>query len=126
MNAVTKEDDRFLAGLRGPCHWSEREARRALSLLEASGESRAAFARRHGLTPTRLAFWQRRLEAVDDEPVATDAPQWVELVGVEGSGIASRSDVAARVRMGELAIELGVLDEATARFVVALHREVAS
>ena len=48
---IKKTELEFLAGLKGPRHWSEEDARRALALQEASGESRAGFARRHGLPP---------------------------------------------------------------------------
>jgi hypothetical protein len=41
--------------------WTEKEAREALAELAASGESAAAFARRMGVSPGRIAYWQKRM-----------------------------------------------------------------
>lgn len=42
-------------------HWSETEARAALATQKKSGESIAAFGRRHGIAPKRLYWWRDRL-----------------------------------------------------------------
>lgn len=44
-----------------PKTWSEDDARRILDELAASGETVTAFARRRGLVPQRLWWWQKRL-----------------------------------------------------------------
>jgi transposase-like protein len=41
--------------------WNEDEARRVLAELAASGETVSDFARRQGLVPQRLWWWQKRL-----------------------------------------------------------------
>lgn len=43
--------------------WSETEARAALAELERTGESDAAFARRHGISTQRLRYWRKQVEA---------------------------------------------------------------
>lgn len=42
-------------------YWREEEARAVLARLEASGESIASFARRHGIGVQRLRWWRSRL-----------------------------------------------------------------
>jgi transposase-like protein len=43
--------------------WSETEARTALAELERTGESDAAFARRHGVSTQRLRYWRKQVAA---------------------------------------------------------------
>ncbi|MBK7156423.1 MAG: hypothetical protein IPL19_29630 [Sandaracinaceae bacterium] len=123
---IKKTELEFLAGLKGPRHWSEEDARRALALQEASGESRAGFARRHGLRATRLAWWQARLSEweAEDAPSPSPASAWVELLPrdvVRASPSVSRALPApARVRVGGIELELSVLDTTAAHFVVEL------
>ena len=126
---ITKGDEAFLRGLRGPRHWTEADARRALSLLEASGGSAAGFARRHGLRATRLAWWKRRLRdwaqegqgdlpaRADDDATPTNGGGFVELVVGSHPGRA-----AATVRVGDVVVELTALDETAVRFVASLSR----
>lgn len=120
-----KRDREFLRGLMGPKHWSEADARRALSLHAASGLSRSAFAREFELTTTRLAWWARRLAA--DDGVAEPAREltvhrararFVELVASEPSV------VAARVQVGAVEVVIHRLDSEAARFVVELSRQL--
>ncbi len=118
---IKKTEVEFLAGLKGPRHWSEEDARRALALQEGSGESRAAFARRHGLRATRLAWWGHRLTAWEPDVVGErldglGAGAFVQLVGAREA--ATRS--AATVRVGHVVVELTTLDAASARFIAAL------
>src|SRR5262245_59469651 len=40
--------------------WTEDEARAALQELAATGESRAGFARRRGVSTQRIAYWSKR------------------------------------------------------------------
>ena len=124
--ALGNRDREFLRGLAGPKHWREVDARRALSLLAASGLMRAAFARRFGLKTTRLAWWSCRLAMSGDEVRRASSPEptraetaarFVELVA------APRVDgVAARVRVGAVELSLHRLDAATAQFVMELAR----
>ena len=53
-----------------------REMRRLVQEWERSEESRAEFARRHGLTVSKLAYWTRRLrhEVAADAGLVTLAP----------------------------------------------------
>jgi hypothetical protein len=44
-------------------YWSETEGRRAVHAWRRSGESSAAFARRHGIRARRLVWWSKRLPA---------------------------------------------------------------
>ncbi|MBX3246519.1 MAG: hypothetical protein KF901_04990 [Myxococcales bacterium] len=119
-------DEQFLRGLAGPRHWTEDDARRVLALWEASGLSRSDFARRHRLRATRLAWWERRLgewgaevesDAADDQ--RSEGDNFIELVPTVGS---SRGDVFARLRIGDVELELTALDASVARFVVELAR----
>jgi transposase-like protein len=41
--------------------WTEHDAREALAELATSGESKAQFARRRGVSTERLRYWQKRL-----------------------------------------------------------------
>lgn len=41
--------------------WTEQDAREALAELATSGESKAQFARRRGISTERLRYWQKRL-----------------------------------------------------------------
>jgi len=127
---ITKAAEAFLRGLRGRKHWSEADAGRALGFCEASGQSRAAFARRHGLRASRLAWWERRLVAGSARPkhvpggaARTRAPGFVELVVGTDAGPHS---AAATVRVGEVVVELGTLDAAAVDFVAALCRATGS
>ena len=122
----TSAEEAFLRGVAGPAHWSEAEARRVLTLWEASGESAAAFARRHGLRATRLAWWSRRLAAWERdvegaEPAERRDSAFVELVGMGGSTTAS-----ATVRVGPVIVELATLDASSARFIAALSQALGA
>lgn len=57
--------------------WTTHDARAALSALNASKLSVAAFATREGLDPQRLYCWRRRLSA--ENVAAEPAPEFVEL-----------------------------------------------
>jgi len=124
--ALGKRDRDFVRGLAGPKQWREREARRALSLLTASGLSRAAFAREFGLTATRLSWWERRLSMRDDEGAPASSAEerthratatFVELVATGAS-----ESAAARLRVGAVEVAIHRLDASAAQFVVELAR----
>ena len=117
---ITKRDEDFLRGLRRPQHWKEDEARRAMSLLAASGETQAGFARRYGLRVSRLVWWKRRLARRPVEEVAAEVTSRRDFVELVPSY--SGDEVAARLRVGAVEIELRRLDAAAARFVAELAR----
>ena len=124
--ALGQRDRDFVRRLAGPKHWREDDARHVLSLLAASGLSRAAFARQYGVSTSRLARWERRLGPPADEGEAPSAAEptllgegagFVELVAALGSDA-----VAARLRVGAVELSLHRLDPAAAQFVVELAR----
>ncbi len=127
--SITKADAAFLRRIAGPQHWREDEARRVLALREASGESEAGFARRHGLRARRLGWWRRRLEewTADDaagSPEHASAERgdgFVELVKRDRPGSA-----AATVHVGGVVVELAAVDHAGAEFVAALSRALGA
>lgn len=124
--ALGKRDRDFVRGLAGPKHWREDDARHVLSLVAASGLSRAAFARQYGVSTSRLSWWERRLGPQVDDGGATSAAEptahgagagFVELVAAPGSDA-----VAARLRVGAVEVSLHRLDPAAAQFVMELAR----
>lgn len=91
--------------------WTEAEAREAVREWRGSGLSATAFARREGISATRLPYWEQRLGAsaevaVGFVAVPLSSPHMAE---VEHQG------VTVRVR------ELGI--EELARLVVAIARQ---
>jgi hypothetical protein len=118
---IAERDEDFLHGLRKRQHWKEAEARRALSLLEVSGESRTVFARRYGLRASRFAWWERRLTKRPMEKSSAAEPalrgDFIELVPSSPG-----DEIAAKLRVGAVEIELRALDGAAARFVAELAR----
>jgi len=113
---LTKKEEEYLDGLRGPEQWTEVEARRVLALVGSTGMSRAWFARRFGLTTARLAWWTRRLgkEAAVPE---RQAPAFVELVAAP-----KMEGTVACVRVGGVEVALRRLDHEAAAFVAELAR----
>jgi transposase-like protein len=59
--------------------WRETDAEAVLAALDASGESAAEFAKRHGLDVQRLHFWRRRLGTVRRSSKGR-APTFVEVL----------------------------------------------
>src|SRR5262245_42943995 len=47
--------------------WTNEEAARAVAACDASGETTAAFARRHGSTGGRFQYWRKRLLGAEAE-----------------------------------------------------------
>lgn len=126
--SITKKDEAFLRGLRGRKQWKERDARRALSLCEGSGQSRAAFARQYGLRPMRFAWWKRRLGEWTEPVAISERDQdvrFVELVA-HTNDEASPARPAATVRAGEVTVELVTLDHEAVVFVAALSRALGT
>jgi transposase-like protein len=92
--------------------WSEAEARGMLEELASSGDSMAKFARRKGVSRSRLAYWQRRLREVSaPEFVALAlppaAPAFIEIVG-EGFVVRVREERGAE-EVARLAVAIGRL-----------------
>ena len=105
---------RALVG-QGRRRWTTAEARAALSALEGSGLSVAAFAVRQGVRPERLYRWRRQLAA--GSLTAERTPAFLELRPRD------REQVEVVLRSGRLlrvceTIEPSVLE----RFVLALER----
>jgi len=63
--------------LRGRAHWKQADAVRVLEAWKRSGESMAAFARRHGLGARRLSWWRERVDAVVEEAPVRFIPAMV-------------------------------------------------
>jgi hypothetical protein len=80
--------------------WTEREAREALSALEESGESLAAFAKREGLSSERLYRWRAKLTKqafveVRPEPMRAEDGGVLEVVVATGRVVRVPSDFNA-------------------------------
>ena len=60
----------------GKRRWKAPDARVALGAHAASGLSLAAFARREGLSPTRLMWWRKQLR-VQPHPAPAGAVRWL-------------------------------------------------
>lgn len=90
--------------------WTPDEARAIFDEWHRSGESIAAFARRHGVSATRLYWWRRRLE---DESVARPAFVPASIVS---------TDAMVTVRLaGDVTIEVA---HATPSWVAAMVSEL--
>ena len=98
--------------------WTPEEARRVLDEAEQSGESLAAFARRHDLGPARLYWWRKRLAANSrTAAMATPTLALVPAMVVRGPAVA----VVIRLR-GDVTIEIA---DAAPSAVVAIVAELA-
>lgn len=126
--SITKSERAFLRRVAGPQHWSEEDARRVLALREASGESEASFARRHGLRATRLAWWRRRLgEWTAQADVGADRAEATPTGADDGfvrlvMSTPPQAPTAATVHVGDVVVEFASVDRGAAEFVAALSR----
>jgi transposase-like protein len=93
-------------------YWSEADGRAVIEAWRRSGESRSAFARRHGLQTKRLKYWAGRLARADG-PGRTLALVPATVVGAELSAV---------IRAGEVTIELS---SATPEQVAEIARALA-
>jgi hypothetical protein len=94
-------------------YWSEAEGRAVIEAWRRSGESRAGFARRHGLQTKRLKYWAGRLSRAA-EPTRRLALVPATVVGAELSAV---------IRAGEVTIELAsATPEQVATIAQALAR----
>jgi hypothetical protein len=90
--------------------WTECEARRELEELASTGESAAGFARRKGISPHRVAYWQKRL---------SEGPRFV---AVEVESAVRPSQIEISVGAVVLRVREGLDVEHVARLVDALER----
>ena len=94
-------------------YWSEADGRAVIEAWRRSGESRSAFARRHGLQTKRLKYWAGRLSRADG-PARTLALVPATVVGAELSAV---------IRAGDVTIELSsATPEQVATIAQALAR----
>jgi len=128
--SITRADAAFLRRIADPKHWTEEDARRVLSLREASGESEAGFARRYGLRARRLGWWRRRLEEWTADEAAGDSKHGPEAgLGESFVELVMRDETqptAATVHVGDVVVELAAVDRAGAEFVAALSRALGA
>jgi transposase-like protein len=93
-------------------YWSEADGRAVIEAWRRSGESRSAFARRHGLQTKRLKYWAGRLSRTDG-PARTLTLVPATVVG---------AGLSAVIRAGEVTIELS---SATPEQVAAIAQVLA-
>jgi transposase-like protein len=95
--------------------WTDEEARTVLDEWRRGGETIAAFARRRGLTASRLYWWRKRLPV--DAPRAAASP----LSLVPASILSAETTLTIRLP-GEVAIEV---TNTSPSWVAALVAELA-
>lgn len=95
--------------------WTDGDARLVLDECRRSGETIAGFARRHGVTASRLYFWKKRLQG-NARPAA---PPTLSLV--PASIISAEATLTIRLP-GEVAIEVA---NASPSWAAALVAELA-
>lgn len=100
--------------------WDADQAQQILDELDASGQSLTDFARRRGLVPQRLRWWQRHLAP---QRGAEPAGLGATFIPVHVRAAALPATATLRV-CGELQVELSTLDEATAAWVACLARKL--
>jgi hypothetical protein len=101
--------------------WTAVEARDALAVCDRSGETLAAFARRHGIAVYRLYWWRRRLKKTEGIAKAPDAR--LIPVMVRGEGIEPRrTNGCIAVIEGALRVEVGDASAVSPAWVAALLR----
>ena len=115
-----------LTALDGETIWTESVARRLLDEWSTSGESLAAFGRRKGFVPQRLAWWKKRLAAVKPAASTREAPARPAFIPVTVCATASEPAEAVVVLDGGVRVELRSLDGASAAWVASLVRSLGS
>lgn len=90
-------------------YWREPEARRVIDAWRQSGESVAAFGRRHGINVKRLRWWSKRL-ATSERAIPRTRCSTSEsrtLVSLVPATIVATDELAAVIRLsGGIAVEL--------------------
>lgn len=101
--------------------WTEEDARQILDEWRSSGTTLAAFARRRGIVPQRLAWWRKRLGDRSGDERAL-APAFVPLTvrPIEREAAPATVEVNDRLRL-----ELRTLDGASAAWVASLWRALS-
>lgn len=102
--ATTKKTAERLAALAADRYWSEAEAREALAALDASGLSRAAFAREHGISAQRLRWWRARLESA---PERSTAIEFLPVQVLEPATKAASTGAMMEIAIGDLLVRVG-------------------
>ncbi len=95
--------------LRASAYWTEREGRVAVALWRRSGEPMASWARRTGLSRSRLSYWVRRSAGTGSIALA---PVTVVASPIRALVIELRSGRAVRVE--------GAFDDDTLARVIAI------
>lgn len=99
--------------------WDETEARDALRELAQTGESRFAFARRTGVSPQRIAYWQKKLELnVRATPAFVPVPL--------PARSSARPEIEIELGLVTIGVREGVDVEYVARLVAALSSSARS
>ncbi len=102
--------------LRSIGYWTEREGRAAVALWRRSGEPLGSYARRVGLSRTRLTYWSGRLDTESAVPTITLAP-------VRVIASPARGAITIELRSGRSVRVEGEFDDATlARVIVIADR----
>lgn len=107
----------WVAAAQAGARWSREEAQEALEAWNRSGESLAAFARRHGVVAQRLSWWRKRL-AIGVVP--RPAPPGLLPVTVREAPLITLSSAAVSVRWGTVRIDVADPSKVPPRWLAAL------
>ena len=111
-NSTGSKTEEIISHMRGR-RWTAADAALVLSAWESSGLSMAAFARRHGLTGQRIAWWRERLgkltEAVPPRKAGNAPLCFVPAILRESP--AGRGDALVTIRVPG-GVEMGIVDPA--------------
>ena len=82
-----------MADGRGMRRYTDSQRQHIIRSFAASGQSAAAFCRRHGVSTVTLAQWRKRFGQARQEPVAASgmAPSWLPVV-ITGPGDSSPAE----------------------------------
>jgi hypothetical protein len=100
--------------------WTEDEAREVLDAWRRSGESLAAFARRHRLTAQRLYWWRSRLSS-PPSPKSAAVVSFVPATVIDPEPAADGAGIVIRLPSG-VAIEIA---HASPAWLAAIVSELA-
>lgn len=83
---MSETKDAAVARVAEKRYWRAEDARVAVEAWKRSGETRSAFARRHGIHPWRLRRWTRKLEEAEPKEPDGSVRFYPLRVVPEGSG----------------------------------------
>lgn len=83
---MSETKDAAVARVAGKRYWRAEDARVAVEAWRRSGETRSAFARRHGIDPWRLRRWTRKLEGAERKQSDESVRFYALRVVAEASG----------------------------------------